>query len=52
MREDVIPAGLLHPVSGGRLSAPCLFAGRERELLAEMERRAFDVDITFLEDYA
>ena len=37
---------------GSRLSVPCLFAGRERELLAEMERRAFDVEITFLEDYA
>lgn len=35
-----------------RLSVPCLFAGRERELLAEMERRAFDVDIAYLEDYA
>jgi len=30
---------------------PCLFAGRERELLAETERKAFDVDIAYLEDY-
>ena len=37
---------------GSRLSVPCLFAGRERELLAEMERRAFDVEIEYLEDYA
>jgi len=31
---------------------PILFAGRERELLAERERRAFDVEIEYLEDYA
>jgi hypothetical protein len=37
---------------GRHLSVPALFAGRERELLAEMERRAFDVEIQFLEDYA
>ena len=34
-----------------RLSVPCLFARRERELLAETERKAFDVDIAYLEDY-
>ena len=35
-----------------RLSVPCLFAGRERELQAETERRAFEVEIAYLEDYA
>ncbi len=34
-----------------RLSVPYLFAGRERELLAETERKAFDVEIAYLEDY-
>jgi len=32
-------------------SLPVLFAGRERELAAEMERRPFDLEILFLEDY-
>ena len=32
-------------------SLPVLFAGRERELAAEMERRPFGLDILFLEDY-
>jgi len=31
-------------------SLPVLFAGRERELTAEMERKPFDLDILFLED--
>jgi len=32
-------------------SLPVLFAGRERKLTAEMERKPFDLDILFLEDY-
>lgn len=30
---------------------PVLFAWREKELTAEMERKPFDLDILFLEDY-
>ncbi|NOZ77270.1 MAG: type II toxin-antitoxin system VapC family toxin [Euryarchaeota archaeon] len=34
----------------GRLSVPVLFATREKELVKEMERRPFDVEILFLRD--
>ena len=34
-----------------RLYVPCLFAKRERELTAETERKDFDIDIAYLEDY-
>jgi predicted nucleic acid-binding protein len=33
-----------------RLSIPVLFATREKELVKEMEKRPFDVEIIFLED--
>jgi len=33
------------------LKIPALFARREKELIKEMEREAFDVMILFLEDY-
>lgn len=36
---------------GKEESLPVLFAGRERELTTEMERKPFDLDIIFLEDY-
>jgi hypothetical protein len=37
---------------GRRGSLPVLFAGRERELASEMERKPFDLEILFLEDHA
>jgi len=36
---------------GKERSLPVLFAWRERELTAEMERKPFDLDILFLEDF-
>ena len=36
---------------GKKRSMPILFAERERELTAEMERRPFNLEILFLEDY-
>lgn len=36
---------------GEYLSMPVLFARREKELVREIERKPFDVDILFLEDY-
>ncbi|MBS7288812.1 MAG: hypothetical protein KIH01_08775 [Candidatus Freyarchaeota archaeon] len=32
------------------VSAPALFAARERELVEEIEREPFDVNVMFLED--
>jgi len=36
---------------GKKASLPILFAGREKELTEEMERKPFDLEIQFLEDY-